>query len=217
MVTPLVDAFDEPRLSHDGTLIAFRRQDQDLWIWDLEHSRETRLTDADGGVYPAWTPEDTLVTFSSTSGLGLFSRPADRSGPTETILPAEFLGAPGSWTPDGQTLIYYAQDSEGDRDLWTLPVDGDPVPFLTTEFNEKAPRLSPNGRWVAYVSDQPGEERVFVKAFPEGGAEHPVSTGTGTEPVWSRDGTELFYRNGNQMWVVEVETGSPCFGPDSLT
>ena len=76
-----------------------------------------------------------------------------------------------------------------------------------TEFNELGPRLSPDGRWVAYVSDQSGENRIFMQPFPEGGRVIPISSGPGTEPVWSRDGRELFYRNGNAMIVVSVEPG----------
>jgi hypothetical protein len=132
----------------------------------------------------------------------VYASPADLSE-TERLLEAG--GVPGSWTQDG-TLIYSSMKDRDDRDIWTLPVNGDPVSFLVTSANERAPRLSPNGKWLAYISDQFGEDRVLVQAFPEGGAVHSVSTGAGTEAVWSRDGRELFYRNGNQMWVVEVET-----------
>ena len=92
------------------------------------------------------------------------------------------------------------------RDIWTFPVGGDPAPFLDTPFDERAPHLSPDGHWVAYVSDQAGEDRVYVQPFPEGGRVIPISTGGGIEPVWSRDGRELFYRDGNQLLVVGVAT-----------
>ena len=87
-----------------------------------------------------------------------------------------------------------------------LPLDGDPVRFLATEFDERAPRLSPDGQWVAYVSDQAGEARVYVQPFPDGGEVITVSRGPGTEPVWSRDGRELFYRAGNELFVAEIAT-----------
>ena len=86
--------------------------------------------------------------------------------------------------------------------------------FLATEFNERAPRLSPNGKWLAYVSNQAGEDRIQVTAFPDRSQMFPVSTGPGTEAVWSRDGRELFYRTGNQLWVVEVDPysfGTPYY------
>ena len=96
------------------------------------------------------------------------------------------------------------------RDLWMLPQGGEPTPLLATEFNERAPRLSPDGRWLAYVSDQAGEDRVYVRSFPDGAGVITVSTGPGTEPVWARDGSELFYRNGNQMFAAAI-TMEPTF------
>jgi hypothetical protein len=212
MLTPLAEGMSTPRLSPGGKHIAFQKVDQELWILDLESRRETRLAEGGVGFNPVW-PDDTTVTFQGDRGDGwqLYARRVDRSSETDLVLATEFIKGPGSWTPDGQTLVYYAVNTQGDRDIWMLPVGGDPVPFLVTASNERAPRLSPNGKWLAYISDQPGEDRIFVQAFPEGGERHPVSTGPGTEAVWSRDGRELFYRNGNEMWVVEVETGGPEF------
>ena len=206
MTTPLVEGPVGPRLSPGGTHLVFQRQDEALWIRNLESGRETRLTEGAGGARAVWTPDDTAVTFSGLLGHNLYLRPADNSSPAQMILPTEFPAAAGSWTPDGQTLIYDALSSQGGRNIWTLSVGGEPAPFLATEFNEQGPRLSPDGKWLAYVSDQPGEDRVYVQAFPEGGSVYTVSAGPGTEAVWSRDGRELFYRNGNQMWAVEVET-----------
>jgi len=156
-----------------------------------------------------WTPDGATVTFAAENPRQLFSRPVDLSRETELVRPTEGQSNPGSWTPDGQTLVYYAATTGATgRDIWMLPVDGDPAPFLATDFNERGPRLSPDGNWIAYVSNQPGEDRVQVQAFPDGGTIHSVSTGPGSEVVWSRDGRELFYRNGDQMWVVAVETES---------
>ena len=90
--------------------------------------------------------------------------------------------------------------------MWS---DGTPSLFFDAGFQVVShPRLSPDGQWVAYVSDQTGEHRIYVQSFPEGGRVIPISTGPGTEPVWSRDGRELFYRNGRQMMTVAIESGS---------
>ena len=200
-----------PRLSPDGTRVVFQRQAEtggvDLWVRDLEGGSEVRLTEA-SGFYPVWTPDSRTVTFTKASGRGaqLFSKAVDLTSPPELVRPTEGLSAPGSWTPDGQTLVYRAIDSQNDSDLWALTLGGEHEPFLDTEFNELAPQLSPNGRWVAYTSDATGEDQVYVQAFPKGGAVFSISEGMGTEAVWSRNGRELFYRNGDQLWAVDVET-----------
>ncbi len=102
------------------------------------------------------------------------------------------------------------------RDIWTLPLGGDPAPFQDTPFDERAPRVSPDGHWVAYVSNLAGQDRVYVQPFPEGGRVIPISTGGGTEPVWSRDGRELFYRDGTQLLVARVAT-QPTFTVERST
>ena len=202
-----------PRLSPDGTRVAFRRQSEtggdDLWIWDLERGSEMKLTETGGANrYPAWTPDSTTVTFTSTrgDGLQLYARPVDLSRETELIWSTEGSSFPGSWAPDGQTLVYYEYRGSSDADIWSLRVGGDPAPVRATGSNETAPRLSPNGKWLAFVSNRTGDDQVYVQAFPDGGAVYPISTGAGTEAVWSRNGGELFYRNGEQLWVVDVET-----------
>ena len=117
----------------------------------------------------------------------------------------------GSWTPDGQTFVYYEVTVDNQRDIWMLTPDEGPVPVVVTAFNERAPHLSPDGQWLAYVTDRLGQDQVVVQPFP-GDRVIPISIDGGREPVWSRDGRELFYRNGNQMVVVDVET-EPEFTP----
>ena len=158
--------------------------------------------------------DGSTITFSSdrSGTTNLYSRPADFSGAAELLLETTDILVPGAWSPDGQLLVYYEVNAETQRDLWVLPVNGTPLPFLVTEFNEHSPRLSPDGEWISYVSDQAGENRVYARPFPEGsGTVIPVSTGPGTEAIWSRDGQELFYRTGNrmrnQMMAVPVKLG----------
>jgi serine/threonine-protein kinase len=211
MTTPVFEgdnrAISYPRLSPDGSRVVFSRGD--VWVRDLARGSETKLTETGGhNSYPVWTPDGEAVTFSDGERQ-LVSRPVDLSRETELVRPTEGLSFAGSWTPDGRTHVYYAfSGGSSGRDIWMLPVDGDPTPFLATDFSERGPRLSPDGEWIAYISDQAGEDRVYVQAFPEGGQVFNISTGPGTEVVWSRDGTELFYRNRDEMWVVPVETES---------
>ena len=206
-----------PRLSPDGTQVALALRGQsteiDIWIRDLEQDRDTRLTVAGSvNLGPAWTPDGRNVTFvSNRSGPhDLYWKSADGSGEAESLVATANLKVPGSWSPDGQSLVYSEAGGDTNGDILVFTLDGDASPFLVREFNEKAPRLSPDGHWLAYVSDQSGEDRVYVQRFPQGGRVIAISAGRGTEPVWSRDGQELFYRDGNQMMVVDVET-EPAF------
>ena len=219
MTTPMLvgRGLSTPALSPDGTRVAYLKvaEDglEDLWLWDRERGSETKLTESSGlNRLPTWTPDGTTVTFASNVGgsPALHSRRVDLSREIELIHQTRpgIISGPASWSPDGQTLFYHTFDAEAgdDMDIMTLPVGGEPVEFLATEAREYAPRISPNGKWLAYISNREGEDQVYVQAFPEGGRVIPISTGPGTEAVWSRDGRELFYRNGEQFWVVDVET-----------
>ena len=168
-ITPHYSGVAYPRLSPDGTQLAFRMaegrgrlQSGNIWIWDLERSSPTKLTN-EGGNEPVWTPDGASVTFGRRGDI--FSRPADLSGEEEVLVANENVKFPTSWSPDGESLLYYevgtpdpalsrrAIATGGLRDIWRLPLGGDPTPLLVTEFSESAPRVSPNGRWLAYVSD----------------------------------------------------------------
>ena len=98
------------------------------------------------------------------------------------------------------------------RDLWVLPSEGDrkPSPFLQTPFNEAGAQFSPDGRWIAYMSNESGRMEVYVQPYPNPGGKWQISTGGGVEPVWARSGRELFYRNGDRMMVVDIGT-EPAF------
>jgi hypothetical protein len=139
------------------------------------------------------------------------STAADGSG-ADTLL--EFGGGgvfPTSWSPDGRTLAYYIGiqgTPTNTRDLWMLHVDGDtltPAPFVETPFSERGAIFSPNGRWVAYVSDKSGQNDVYARPFPGPGVEITISVDGGQEPVWAPSGRELYYRHDDELVVVSVE------------
>ncbi len=212
------DTYGYPRLSPDATRVAAALSDADntdlgdIWIRDLEDGFDIRVTESGLNVMPVWTPDGTSVTFSSgvrPTQADLYSRPVDLSDEVVLLVTSSGVKVPGGWSGDGQTLVYYDADGD-DIDLWMLRLGGEPVPFLSTSFIERAPRLSPDGKWLAYVSNRTGEARVFVQPFPDGGEVIPISTGPGTEPVWARDGEELFFRNGNQLLAVEI-AADPTF------
>ena len=177
----------------------------DVWLYDLERDAPTRLTDQ-GGSYPLWTPDGSRLLFSSnrTGLFGVYSKEVDGSGEAEPVVESTNSLFPGSWSPDGETFAFYEVVTDANRDIW-VHRNGEASTFLSTEFNERVPRVSPDGRWVAYVSDRSGEDRVYVQPFPQGGAVTSISTGVGTEPVWSRDGSELFFRDRDRMLAVTVD------------
>ena len=210
-----------PRLSPDGKRVALvitRSGARDIWIRDLERGADTKLTLGGNNVFPAWTPDGTKVTFASNrhGAYDVYWKPWDGSGEAERLTTSADGSISGSWGPDSQTFVYYEMTSDAERDIWMLSPDADPSALVATKFNERAPSLSPDGHWLAYVSDREGQDQVVVQPFPTGGGVIQISTGGGTEPVWSRDGSELFYRHGNQMMVVEVER-EPAFSPGRPT
>ena len=205
-----------PRLSPDGRRIAvdFRSQtgDRDIWIYELERGTLSRLTVEGTNRNPVWAREGTQVTFTSNRAgpFDLYWKPADGSGQSEALLTRANSQFPTSWSPDGRQLAFYEVNPTTARDIWVLAQDDDPSPFLRTSFNERSPTFSPDGRWLAYVSNESGRDEIYVLAYPGPGGRSQVSTDGGTEPVWSANGRELFYRNGDQMLTVAVET-EPAF------
>ena len=207
-----------PRLSPDGGRLAVAvggSSDTDLWVFDLDRGSRSRITfGGDNRYFPTWTPAGDRLAFSDgpfgTNTVHLAA--ADGSGQTDTLLEREGVQYPTSWSRDGSVLAYHETNPETRRDLWVLPVGGDPEPFLSTPFGEKAPVFSPDGRWLAYVSDESGQDEVYVLPYPGPGPEFTVSTAGGREPVWSPNGSELFYRTEDQFMVVEVELGEAFRG-----
>ncbi|HSR15852.1 MAG TPA: protein kinase [Gemmatimonadales bacterium] len=229
--------FWEPRLSPDGRQVAVRVDEEEtsnIWVHDLEGGTQTRLTVEGINMDPVWTPDGRRITFSSERNgvVGIFWRPWDGSEPAESLVTHQ--GAvqthAGSWTPDGKRLAYRLNtggSGGGSRDLWSFAPGASPSaePFLATQFNEVAPQVSPNGRWLAYQSDESGRFEIYVRPFPGGGGRIPVSTAGGMEPVWSRDGRELFYIDpDDRLIATRVESGeafrvgerTPLFSTDEF-
>jgi Tol biopolymer transport system component len=124
----------------------------------------------------------------------------------------EGIQTPGSWSPDGQSLVFYDISPATGNDIWVLPMEGDrrPQVFLRSPAQEEAPTFSPDGRWLAFTSNESGRDEVYVQPFPGPGGKLQISTEGGNEPLWSRNGRELFYRNGDKMMAVEITT-QPTF------
>jgi len=218
VMTPLLEGrnFADAALAPDGRRVALRltAANDDLWVYDTARGALTRLT-AEGGdqQMPVWTPDGRRVAYGSVvrAEMGLFWKSPDGGAP-ELLLKAEHQVFPGSFSPDGATLAYTEVNPESQGDIWLLPVKGErkPRPLVKTRFHEWCPRFSPDGRWLAYASDESGRSEVYLQELPGPGGRRQVSAEGGSGPAWARSGRELFFRNGKQMMVAAID---PATGP----
>ncbi len=209
-------AYTYPRLSPDGTRVALdvRDQEQDIWVWDLARETLTRLTvDPGEDRYPVWTPDSTRVVFGSTADgqPNLYWQAADGTGTVERLTESANIQWGYSFSPDGESLVFRESRPDTRVDLRVLSLTGDrgTETLVATEFQELNAELSPDGRWMAYQSDQSGRGEVYVRPFPNvDDGQWLISTGGGTNPLWAPDGRELFYLGGAALMTVPVQTES---------
>jgi serine/threonine protein kinase/Tol biopolymer transport system component len=209
LVTVLKFPFFAPRLSPDGQKIAYATAGREwqIWVYDLSRGTNSRLTDEGMADYPVWTPDGKRLLFNWQRSLvqNLFWRPYDGSSPIERLTTSEYDQFAGSWSSDGKTVALADSHPGTSYDIALLDVpSGRVTPFLNSRFNEAYPEFSPDGRWIAYKSDESGRDEVYVRPFPSPGMKYPVSSEGGTQPLWARNGKQLFYRRGDQVWVVDV-------------
>jgi Tol biopolymer transport system component len=192
----------------------------DVWILELDRGALTRLTFDGYNLRPIWSPDGRRVIFGSNrvdDTFNVFSKAADGSREAEEITRGAYR-IPTSLSSDGRLLIFRQPGVNATWDIGVLRLDGENEPkiILGTDFDEHTGMLSPNDRLLAYVSNESGREEVYVCSFPDPGGKVQVSTEGGTEPMWSRDGNELFYRNGEKMMAVAFST-APDFAPSRPT
>ncbi len=202
-------------LSPDGARVALVRLDPnpDVWVFDLSHGTSSRLTfDPSQDIYPLWSPDGRRIAFSSSRDgpYNLYQKASTGAGAEEPLFQSGDNKFLQDWSLDGSFLVYNVPTPRADLDAWVLPLsgEGEPIPFLTTETEERQPAFSPDVRWMAYVSNESGSHEIYVQAFPVSGGKWQVSTAGGYRPAWRRDGKELFYLapDGNLMSVL-VKTG----------
>jgi serine/threonine-protein kinase len=209
-------AYSNPHLSPDGKRIAVailgREQNiSDIWIYDLPRGILARLTSGYLDFAPVWTPDGARVTFrSSTSSRhsGIFWVPADSSAPPQQLVTTNEPATPGAWSPEGSALVF-AQGLPAKTGIWMLQRSGDGGQWKAAPLfaaNAFLPQLSPDGRWIAYVSGDSGNLQVYLQPFPGPGGKLQVSTDGGTSPRWARSARELFYRNGDKMMAIDIDT-----------
>ncbi len=220
--------YDEPRISPDGKQVAVDKPDpttgrQDVWVMDADRGIPTRLTTAEsesGG--PVWLPDGRHLVFRTHAGgfLDLFERALDGKGGNTLLLKSDSDKEATSVSPDGRFLAFRSATSATGFDIWMLPMTGggQPFPFLHSRFNENNARFSPDGRTVAYVSDESGRKEVYVVSFPGAAEKLRVSAEGGRMPAWSGDGKELFFltADGSALMAApvkrraaDIEIGTP--------
>ena len=209
--------YSNPALSLDEKRLAVGRVNpgattRDLWVFDLVRGASTRLTlDPADDFGPTWSPDGTRIAFSSDrNGVRqIFAKRADGSGDDELLLASKEAANVEDWSPDGRFLIFNHNSSN----IFLLPLSSSgerrPIPLQATEAVENQGQFAPNGRWIAYCSNESGRSEVYVRGFsPDGlaaGGKSQVSTAGGLEPQWRRDGKEIFYLSGSGSTLVAVD------------
>jgi len=204
--------YEFPRLSPDGkdVAVAITEEGTGTQIWSYDSARETltRITfEGTQNMSAVWSPDGKKIAFRSRleDSDDIYTQRADGGGELLRLMTSEHTSVPVSWSPDGQTLAFIEINPVTGYDLWLLPLnERKPRPFLQTPFNESAARFSPDGHWLAYVSNESGRYEIYVQPYPGPGRKLQISTDGGTEPVWNPNGRELFYRSGNKMMVADV-------------
>jgi len=208
------EAYGTFELSPDGKHLAIGVQNTkwEVWIFDLLRGSRSKLTMEGNNSRPVWTPDGRSVTFSSerAGAFYIFMQAADGSGETKQLTKSDTYQSPSSWSPDGKLLTFYEL---GDIYLLSMNEESKRRSFASTRFAEVQSAFSPDGRLIAYTSDEQGQYDVYVQPYPTTSEKWRISTEGGEEPVWSRGSQELFYRNGRKFMVVSYST-NPKFSAE---
>jgi eukaryotic-like serine/threonine-protein kinase len=218
VLTKSEEAYEDLDLSPDGREIAMTVEGPrwGIWTYDIPRGILSRFTFDNDNRDPFWSPDGKRIAYTSLRNgkYGIYWKPANGSGSEELLLSSPDWITVSSFSPDGKELAFNRQSPDTGLDIWILPLDGKgkPQPFLQTRFTEEMAEFSPDGHWLAYDSNESGRSEVYVQQYPGPGGKWQISNEGGMRPVWSRDGRELFYRNGNKLMAVPIET-KPAFTP----
>jgi len=206
-----------PRLSPDGTRVLMRVGPEiaqttagDIWMFDLVRNTRTRLTADNTNRFPVWAPDGRTIAHSSgrEGRFDVVLKRLDGTAPDQALPAISGTNYPMSWSPDGRFLAAVSVSPSSSNDVWVYDLAKTPLarPFLQTRFGEGGAAFSPDGAWIAYGGDRTGRVEIYMRPFPGPGAELTVSLEGGYSPMWSRKSGELFYRQGNAMFAVDVRT-----------
>jgi serine/threonine-protein kinase len=221
-----------PRLSPDGQRLALEipaGAGKDIWLYEAQRDTMTRLTfDAGAGepaMSPVWSPDGRYVVFQGKGGM--YWTRSDGAGKPQPLAQSGNPQFPYSFTPDGKRLAWHEFGAGSAGDLWTMPLEssldnpaaglrgGKPEIFLQTSANERTPAFSPDGRWLAYTSNESGADQIYVRAFPDKGGKWQISNAGGGFPVWSGNRRELFFRSSeNRIMVAAYGVKGDSFTAD---
>ncbi len=210
--------YRQPRLSPDEKRLAVDRRDPetreyDIWLLDVLRGTPSRFTFSGNAAVPVWSPDGGRIIFCDGELSNLHQKLSNGSGSDEPVLKSSERKIPTDWSQDGRFIVYESLGEKTRRDLWVLPLFGDrkPFPFLNTEFIEQQGHLSPDGRWIAYASNESGTSQVYVQSFQKSGGKWQISTDGGADPAWRRDGKELFFLAPDKKLMAVDATGGSTF------
>lgn len=213
-IRPLIDSarsFFIATISPDGQKLAVHIQaaNDDIWIYHLQRKTMTRFTFGGGNfANPIWSPDGKEIAYVSERGtaVDIFKKPWDGSGAEERLTNGLGVSYASSFSPDGKNIAFVQNG-----DIWVLPLDGDrvPAPFIQSSASEGLPMFSPDGRWMAYSSNESGRDEIYVVPYPKRAGKYQISSGGGTYPLWTSGGKELCYVNGSMIKGVTMIGSDP--------
>jgi serine/threonine-protein kinase len=209
-INPDRHAYVAPPISPDGQKIAVTIEDH-IWVYDTARDALTRVTfGPNQELWPIWNPDGSRLTFRRDDPPNIFWQPVDGSAEAERLTTGDRRQRPTSWSPDGKMLLYLESATDFDIGLLTLEGERKTRLLFDTPFTEGGGGFSRDGRFLAYSSIESGRNEVYVRSFPSLDGKWQISTDGGIQPVWARSGREIFYRNGDKMMAVAIET-QPVF------
>jgi serine/threonine-protein kinase len=209
-VTDLELPFFAPRLSPDGERIAyiFYGYERRLWVYDVARGTNSLLTEQGMSSFPIWSPDGKRLLFGwqKSVTMNIFQQAFDGSSAMERVTTSDADQRVGSWSSDGKTVALVESHVESGFDISLLDTrSGRVTPFLNTQYAEASPDISPDNRWIAYTTDESKRSEIYVRPIA-GAGKYRISSDGGTQPLWARNGKQLFYRWQDQVWAVDVDT-----------